>query len=266
MSIVNCFFLSWQARQRAGRAGREGPGHCYRLFTEESFEGKWQCRHNIPNSMSTCCLTALPDATVPEIQRCPLASVVLQLLALGVTDILGFDFMASPPDEALVRALEQLCLLGAVEEGKRLTPLGKQMAHLPLEPHLARAILSSPVNQPLQTLFHCVLVTTSSPPLPPSLQQDHGCSEEVLSIVALLSVDSVLYTPAAEQREKALAAREKFTSPEGDHIMLLNVYHGYKGARGSKVQHSSMTTLVCETKAFPLLRHGVVRTFSISAT
>ena len=113
--------------------------------------------------MSTCCLTALPDATVPEIQRCPLASVVLQLLALGVTDILGFDFMASPPDEALVKALEQLCLLGAVEEGKRLTSLGKQMAHLPLEPHLARAILSSPVNQPLQTLFHWVLVTTLPP-------------------------------------------------------------------------------------------------------
>lgn len=215
--------------------------------------------------MSSCCWIALPDATVPEIQRCPLASVVLQLLALGVTDILGFDFMAAPPDEALVRALEQLCLLGAVEEGERLTPLGRQMAHLPLEPHLARAILSSPVNQPLQTWFHCVLVTTSSP----SLQQEHGCSEEVLSIVALLSVDSLLYTPAAEQREKALAAREKFTSPEGDHVMLLNVYRGYKGARGSKVQHSSMTTimtLVCETKAFPLLRHGVMRTFSISAT
>ena len=77
------------------------------------------------------------------------------------------------------------------------------------------------------------MLITSPPPLPP--RQEHGCSEEILSIVALLSVDSVLYTPAAEQREKALAAREKFTSPEGDHIMLLNVYHGYKGARGSKV-------------------------------
>ena len=156
--------------------------------------------------------------------------MVLQLLALGVTDILGFDFMAAPPDEALVRALEQLCLLEAVE-GEGLTPLGRQMAHLPLEPHLARAILTSPVNQSLQISFHCV--DHLSPPLPP--RQEHGCSEEILSIVALLSVDSVLYTPAAEQREKALAAREKFTSPEGDHIMLLNVYHGYKGARGSKV-------------------------------
>jgi len=82
---------------------------------------------------------------VPEIQRCPLASVALQLLALGVTDILGFDFMAAPPDEALVRALEQLCLLGAVEE-EGLTPLGRKMVQLPLEPQLAKAILKSEVN------------------------------------------------------------------------------------------------------------------------
>ena len=118
-----------QARQRCGRAGREAPGYCYRLYTEEAFG-------------------ELAEDTPPEIQRCPLGSVVLQLLALGVTDILGFDFMAPPTEEALVRALEQLYLLGAVDgaRGVQLTPLGQQMSHFPLEPCLSKAILTAEVQ------------------------------------------------------------------------------------------------------------------------
>lgn len=121
-----------QARQRCGRAGREAPGYCYRLYTEEAFE-------------------ALAEDTAPEIQRCPLGSVLLQLLALGVTDILSFDFMAPPTEEALVRALEQLYLLGAVGGARRvqLTPLGRQMAHFPLEPCLSKALLTAQVQCPL---------------------------------------------------------------------------------------------------------------------
>lgn len=65
--------------------------------------------------------------------------------------------------------------------------------------------------------------------------QEYSCSEEVVTVVALLSVDSVLYTPA-DQRERALAAREKFTCSEGDHLTLLNIHRGYKSARGNKVQ------------------------------
>lgn len=68
--------------------------------------------------------------------------------------------------------------------------------------------------------------------------QEYGCSEEVVTVVALLSVDSVLYTPA-DQRERALAAREKFTCSEGDHLTLLNIHRGYKSARGNKVQDPS---------------------------
>lgn len=85
---------------------------------------------------------------MPEIQRSPLSSVVLQLLAMDVGDILGFDFMDAPCEEALVRALEQLYLLGAMEMGQRraeLTALGRKMAHFPLDPRLAKAILMSQV-------------------------------------------------------------------------------------------------------------------------
>ena len=121
-----------QARQRAGRAGRETPGSCYRLFTEHTF-------------------SELRENSQPEILRCTLTSVVLELLAMGITDLLTFDFMTAPSEEGLVSALEQLCVLGGVEggeeEGVRLTELGKKMACFPLEPTLSRAILLSPVSE-----------------------------------------------------------------------------------------------------------------------
>lgn len=87
-----------QARQRTGRAGRETSGVCYRLFTEEQFD-------------------QLQEMTTPEIQRCNLASVILQLMALGVTDVLSFDFLDRPHQDAIENALEQLVVLGAVTKG-----------------------------------------------------------------------------------------------------------------------------------------------------
>ena len=87
-----------QARQRLGRAGRETSGVCYRLFTEEQFD-------------------ELKEMTMPEIQRCNLASVVLQLMALGISDVLHFDFLDHPPQDAIENALEQLVVLGAVRKG-----------------------------------------------------------------------------------------------------------------------------------------------------
>ena len=115
-----------QAWQRSGRAGREGPGICYRLYTEEAFE-------------------KLSEQTVPEIQRCELSNVLLQLLALKITDIVGFDFMDKPSHDALVNALEQLNLVGAVEEKDKivLTPLGWEMVQFPLHPQLSKVILQS---------------------------------------------------------------------------------------------------------------------------
>lgn len=120
-----------QAYQRAGRAGREAPGSCYRLFTEPTF-------------------SELKENTDPEIIRCSLSSVVLELLAMGISDLLTFDFMTAPSEEGLVCALENLCVLGAVEsgvgEGVTLTKLGKKMANFPLEPELSQAILLAHVS------------------------------------------------------------------------------------------------------------------------
>ncbi|XP_064395153.1 ATP-dependent RNA helicase DHX33-like [Halichondria panicea] len=181
-----------QARQRAGRAGREAPGACYRLYTEDYF-------------------AELLNDTVPEIQRSSLSSVILQLLALGISNIVEFDFMDPPSEESLVRALEQLYLLGAIEtdsseEGVKLTALGLKMAQFPLEPSLAKTLLSA---------------------------GEHGCGVEIVNIVSMLSVDSVLFTPQ-DKRERALESRRKFVSPDGDHLMLLKIYRAFKSVKGNK--------------------------------
>lgn len=76
------------------------PGYCFRLCTEEDFQ-------------------ALPDSTSPEIQRCELASTVLQLKALGIDNIMKFDWLAPPPAETMIRALELLHALGALGEDAR---------------------------------------------------------------------------------------------------------------------------------------------------
>lgn len=147
------------------------------------------------------------ETTIPEIQRCNLASVCLQLLALKI-NAMNFDFMDKPPKDSLKQAFEQLKQLGAIEsvDTKKLTKLGQQMALFPLEPRYSKILLSS---------------------------KDFGCYEEVLSIVSVLSSENVFYTPTNKQ-EQAIQARHKFTSPYGDHVTLLNVYRSFNNASNKK--------------------------------
>jgi len=179
-----------QAWQRTGRAGRESSGCCYRLYSEEEY-----CR--------------MSESTVPEILRCNLAAVLLQIMAMGIKDVHKFDFMNKPGPDSVSKALETLRLLGAVEksgESFSLTSLGQSMSAFPLDPKLAKVLLAS---------------------------KTYKCSEEVLSIVSLLSTDSVFLTPSLK-REEAQASRVKFESSEGDHLSLLNVWRAYKSSNQSK--------------------------------
>ena len=113
------------ANQRAGRAGRVAPGKCYRLYTLWSYQNE------------------LDDSTIPEIQRSNLGSIVLLLKTMGINNLVTFDFMDSPPHEMLVRALEQLYALGALNDLGDLTKLGRQMAELPMDPMLSKTLVSS---------------------------------------------------------------------------------------------------------------------------
>ncbi|RAL61032.1 hypothetical protein DID88_010128 [Monilinia fructigena] len=113
------------ATQRSGRAGRTKPGKCFRLYTESNFQH-------------------LEESTVPEIQRSNLAPVILQLKALGIDNIVRFPFLTSPPAELVIRALELLYSLGALDTYAKLTkPLGTRMAEIAVEPMMAKTLLSA---------------------------------------------------------------------------------------------------------------------------
>ncbi|CAN0022891.1 unnamed protein product [Ascophyllum nodosum] len=113
-----------QATQRAGRAGREAAGVCYRLFREESY-------------------LALADASTPEILRVNLAQVVLQLKVMGIEDPSTFDYVTAPSPSALLAALKKLVMLGALDNLGGVTADGKKMAALPLDPAFAHLVVRS---------------------------------------------------------------------------------------------------------------------------
>ena len=85
----------------------------------------------------------LEENTVPEIQRTNLGMVVLLLKSLGINDLIGFEFMDPPPGETLMRALELLYALGALNDRGELTKLGRRMAEFPVDPMLSKAIIAS---------------------------------------------------------------------------------------------------------------------------
>ncbi|BDA46331.1 Pre-mRNA-splicing factor ATP-dependent RNA helicase DHX15 [Coccomyxa sp. Obi] len=170
------------AHQRAGRAGRTQPGKCFRLYTEASFKSDLQ------------------EQTYPEILRSNLGSVVLQLKKLGIDDLVHFDFMDPPAPETLMRALELLNYLGALDDNGNLTEVGTIMAEYPLDPQLAKMVVASP---------------------------EFSCSNEILSIAAMLSVPNVFLRPR-EAAKAADEAKARFAHIDGDHLTLLNVYHAYK--------------------------------------
>lgn len=179
------------ANQRAGRAGRVGPGKCFRLYTKWAFYNE------------------LEENTTPEIQRTNLNSVVLLLKSLGINDLLNFDFLDAPPPDTLIRALEQLYALGALNDRGELTKVGRQMAEFPTDPMLAKAVLAA---------------------------DKLGCVDEVLSIIAMLGEAAALFYRPKDKKLHADSARARFTVKEGgDHATLLNIWNQWCDADFSPI-------------------------------
>ena len=173
----------------------------------------------------------LTQTQVPEIHRIELTSLVLQMFVIGIEDVVHFPYM-SPPEMAAIRhALEQLYILGALDAKRKITQLGRQMALFPLDPAVSKVLIKS---------------------------KDAGVSDEVITIVAMLSTENIFYQGSHKenndnggpsnvegdksQKKKGVAvsiqevdnAKRAFAADEGDHLFLLNVYRGYMEAHDRK--------------------------------
>ncbi|PPS98252.1 Pre-mRNA splicing factor ATP-dependent RNA helicase [Cryptosporidium hominis] len=170
------------AKQRMGRAGRTKEGKCFRLYTKEAFESE------------------LADQTHPEILRSNLSNVVLILKSLGINDLVHFDFMDPPAPETLMRALEQLYFLEAMDDEGELTKLGKLMTEFPIDPQLARMLIKS---------------------------SELGCASQILSLASLLNVPNIFLRPRDKSKE-ADYAKSSFVDPDGDHLTLLYAFESFR--------------------------------------
>ena len=171
------------ANQRAGRAGRVRPGKCFRLYTSSSFQNE------------------LEDNNVPEIQRNNLISMILLMKSLGINNLLDFDFMDSPPHEILIKALEQLYALGALNSEGVLTQTGLKMIQFPIDPSLTKCIISS---------------------------IKYNCLKEILTIVSMLSIGSSIYYDSPDDKNNSNKAHSMFEHNEGDHFALLQIYNEWE--------------------------------------
>lgn len=168
------------ADQRKGRCGRVSDGVCIRLYSEQDYQDR-------------------PRFTQPEIQRSNLADVILRMKAFGLGDIEDFPFLNAPPAKGIRAGYALLHELGAIDEAGVLTDLGRDLAHLPVDPTVGRMILQARTEKALR---------------------------EVLVIAAALSIQDPRERPL-DAREKADAAHRRFTQPDSDFLTLLAIWEAY---------------------------------------
>ena len=166
------------ANQRKGRSGRVRNGVCIRLYSLEDYEGR-------------------PPYTQPEIQRANLAEVILRMKAFRLGEIETFPFLNPPSPAAIQAGYSLLQELGALDARRELTPLGQDLARLPIDPTLGRMLLQS--------------------------QREHA-TRELLIIAAGLSIQDPRERPL-EQKEAAAAAHKRFIDPRSDFLTLLNIWN-----------------------------------------
>lgn len=200
-ALVTCPITMAAATQRAGRAGRTMEGKCFRLMTEEAFDRG-----------------VLAEQSPAEMQRTDITSAVLQLKALGIDDVLHFDFLSPPPADSMIYAVELLYSLGALDDKCNLTARGASMAEMPIDPRLAVVLLRS---------------------------AEFGCSEEMLTIAAMCSVDYPFITVrargASEAKQKVEKDVEELAVPTSDHLTLLKIYRAFEESGFSSSWCDSMS-------------------------
>ena len=216
------------ANQRSGRSGRTSPGIAIRLYSEEDFASR-------------------PEYTEPEIRRTGLASVILQMLSLGLGDIAGFPFLTPPDQRGIADGIGLLTELGAVTpetgggkraraggerggSGKRsaathrITKIGRELSRLPIEPRFARMVVEA---------------------------RNHDVVPQVLAIVAGLTIQDVRERPQAE-RGRADELHGRFNDPQGDLMTLLNLWNYLQ--KEQRERSSSAFRRLCKAEYLNFLR------------
>jgi ATP-dependent helicase HrpA len=196
------------ANQRKGRCGRVAEGVCIRLYDEADFQSR-------------------PPYTQPEIQRANLAEVILRMKAFHMGEIETFPFINPPAPQAIQSGYQLLQELAALDDRKELTELGRQLAHLPVDPTIGRMILQA---------------------------RHEGALPEVLIIAAGLSIQDPRERPIDKQ-EIAQAAQRKFLDPRSDFLSLLNIWNGYRDSMDSLKTQSQLRRF-CKTHflSYPRMR------------
>jgi len=197
------------ANQRSGRTGRTGPGIVLRLYSEDDFENR-------------------PDFTDPEILRTNLASVILQAATIGLGDITAFPFLQPPDPRGVKDGLGLLTELGAIQESSaksiKLTPMGRSLSRLPIEPRFARMLIESKTNNLVR---------------------------EVMVIVAGLTIQDPRERPLAK-RPQADLAHARFADQTSDFLSLLNLWN-YLEEQQQKLSSSAFRRL-CKSEYLNYLR------------
>jgi ATP-dependent helicase HrpA len=193
------------ANQRKGRCGRTSDGICIRLYSEEDFLGR-------------------PEFTDPEILRTNLASVILQMTTLGLGDIAAFPFVEAPDQRQVRDGVNLLIELGAFDAERRITPLGRKIAQLPVDPRLARMVIEADRN---------------------------GCVREVMVIAAALSIQDPRERPADKQ-QAADEKHNRFRDKESDFLTYLRLWEYLKAKQ--KELSSSQFRRMCRAEFLNYLR------------
>lgn len=177
------------ANQRKGRCGRIAEGICYRLYAEADFQAR-------------------SEFTDPEIRRSSLAGVILRMLQLGLGRIEDFPFLEAPDERAVADGWQQLTELGAIDDERKLTTIGRQMARLPVDVKLARMLVSA---------------------------QQQNCLREMLVIASFLGIQDPRERPP-EAREAADNAHAKFADARSEFLGILRLWEGYREAHEALTQ------------------------------